>query len=195
MKKVILTVVIVLMIEVVVCVAFLYSGAYNISTANHDKGLINRALDAGTTRSIVRHAKGIQAPPLTDPGMVQEGFRHYREMCISCHGAPGVPPGEIGKGLWPDAPDLGMAASDWTPAQLFWIAKNGIKFTAMPGWGPTHSDQKIWAMVAFLEKLPHLTPADYHELERKFTDGGDEMGPPAKPQSAEASRQGNSTAR
>jgi len=30
--------------------------------------------------------------------------------------------------------------------------------TAMPTWGPTHDDQRIWAMVAFLQKLPELTP-------------------------------------
>ena len=38
--------------------------------------------------------------------------------------------------------------------------------TGMPAWGPTHSDEKIWAMVAFLEKLPHMTAAQYKEMDK-----------------------------
>jgi len=34
----------------------------------------------------------------------------------------------------------------------------------MPAWGPTHNDQRIWAMVAFLQKLPDLTPEQYQIL-------------------------------
>ena len=34
----------------------------------------------------------------------------------------------------------------------------------MPAWGPTHDDQRIWAMVAFLQKLPDLTPEQYQIL-------------------------------
>jgi ketosteroid isomerase-like protein len=36
--------------------------------------------------------------------------------------------------------------------------------TAMPAWGATHDDQRIWAMVAFLQKLPSLTPEQYQIL-------------------------------
>jgi mono/diheme cytochrome c family protein len=176
MKRIIITVIVVLVVQAAGWLVFIYSGAYSVSTLNHDNGFINRVLDKGTTRSIVRHAKGIQPPPLTEPAIVQEGFRHYREMCVSCHGAPGVPPGEIAKGLWPDAPDLAMAGSYWTPAQLFWITKNGIKFTAMPAWGPTHEDDKIWAVVAFLEQLPKLSAADYHEMEQKLNGGQEKEG-------------------
>lgn len=169
MKKVIITILIVLIVQAVALVVLVYSGAYNISTLNHDNAVVNRALATGTTRSIVHHAKRIKAPPLTDPAMVQEGFKHYQEMCVFCHGAPGVEREEIAKGLWPEAPDLANAASMWTPAQLFWITKFGIKFTAMPAWGPTHSDEKIWDIVAFLKKLPQLSPADYQEMKQKTT--------------------------
>ncbi|MGH8456557.1 MAG: c-type cytochrome, partial [Stenotrophobium sp.] len=48
-----------------------------------------------------------------------------------------------------------------SPAEEFWMIKHGVKMTAMPAWGPTHDDAKIWGMVAFLQKLPKLTPAQY----------------------------------
>ncbi len=168
---VILTVVAFLILEGAACLVLMYSGAYNISTANHDVGPINWALDNGMTRSVAHHAKGIKAPQLTAPGIIEAGFKDYDAMCVSCHGAPGVEPGEIAKGLWPHAPNLARTVPDWTPAELFWITKNGIKFSAMPAWGPTHSDDEIWGMVAFLKKLPQLSPAEYKELEQKITGG------------------------
>lgn len=38
--------------------------------------------------------------------------------------------------------------------------------TGMPAWGPTHSDEKIWAMVAFLQKLPDMTAEHYKEMDK-----------------------------
>jgi mono/diheme cytochrome c family protein len=175
MKRILFTILLtllgVLIVEAAGWFVFLYSGTYSISTYNHDNGPINWALDTGMTRSAIRHARGIQAPQLTDPAMIQMGFQHYHEMCVACHGAPGVATDEIARGLWPKAPNLARTVPDWTPAQLFWITKNGIKFTAMPAWGPTHSEEEIWAMVAFLEKLPQLSPADYHKMEQKLRNG------------------------
>ena len=46
---------------------------------------------------------------------------------------------------------------------MFWVIKNGIKMTGMPAWAD-HSDEEIWATVAFLKKLPGMTPAEYGKL-------------------------------
>ena len=48
--------------------------------------------------------------------------------------------------------------------------------TGMPAWGPTHSDEKIWTMVAFLEKLPHMTAEQYKEMDKMAGPGEDEDG-------------------
>ena len=45
--------------------------------------------------------------------------------------------------------------------RLFWVAKNGIKSTGMPGFGWTHSDKQIWSIVAFLYKMKDMTPQEY----------------------------------
>lgn len=163
--KIILTIIIVLLIGAAVWTGFVYSGAYNVSMSNHDNAVVNWYFDTGTTRSVKQHASGITPPALTDPQMIESGAHHFAEMCIQCHGGPGQQPGEIAKGLWPEAPDLAKAVPDWTPGELFWITKNGIKFSAMPAWGATHSDDKIWEIVAFLEKLPNLSPADYQQMQ------------------------------
>jgi hypothetical protein len=31
----------------------------------------------------------------------------------------------------------------------------------MTAWGITHDDEKVWAMVFFLQKSPELTPEQY----------------------------------
>jgi mono/diheme cytochrome c family protein len=92
---------------------------------------------------------------------VRNGLGHYREMCVVCHGAPGVPKSEIGMGLNPDPPDLAHEGAEQAPARLFWVLKNGIKMTGMPSFGMTHTDEQLWAMVAFLKQLPKLNPQQY----------------------------------
>jgi hypothetical protein len=53
------------------------------------------------------------------------------------------------------------------PRQAFWVIKHGIKMSAMPAWGSSHDDATIWSMVAFLRKLPGLTPAEYRAIVAK----------------------------
>ena len=44
---------------------------------------------------------------------------------------------------------------------MFWIIKHGVKLSAMPAWGKTHSDDLIWDMVAFAKALPNMSPEQY----------------------------------
>lgn len=44
------------------------------------------------------------------------------------------------------------------------MIKHGVKLTAMPAWGRTHSDELMWDMVAFVRKLPALSPAQYQAI-------------------------------
>jgi CopA family copper-resistance protein len=83
--------------------------------------------------------------------------------CAVCHGAPDVPPGDIADGLYPKPPDLAAAAKHSSDAELFWTVKNGIKMTGMPSWSD-HSDEELWATVAFVRKLPGMSEAEYAKL-------------------------------
>jgi mono/diheme cytochrome c family protein len=91
-------------------------------------------------------------------------------MCVTCHGAPGVDPSEAGQGLNPPAPDLTLAkVQARSDGELFWIIQNGIRMTGMPAFGPTHKEQAIWRMVAFVRHLPELS-----KDEEKALSGGHE---------------------
>lgn len=143
----------------------MYSGVINVAATNPHSALVDWALSNASDNSIHFHAKGIKAPFVNDAVMVHAGFRHYREMCVHCHLAPGIKSSEIRKGLMPQPPKLQEAAEEWTPAELFWVIKNGIKMTGMPAWGPTHSDKKIWEIVAFVKQLPKMTTAQYKAMD------------------------------
>lgn len=152
------------LIAVIVGAIVMYSGVVNIAATNPHNPITAMVLSTTMDNSVRAHAKGITAPSLEDERMIMEGFRHYREMCVGCHLAPGIDSSEIRTGLMPTPPRLQEAAEEWQPAELFWVIKNGVKMTGMPAWGPTHSDEKIWAIVAFLEKLPDMSAEQYEAM-------------------------------
>ncbi len=158
---VLVTIIVIIIIGLII----IYSGWYNVSAANKEKGITRWVLNTTMDNSVEKHSEGIVVPALNSPEMIKEGFAHYNEMCKGCHGAPGKEETEMAKGLNPKAPDLSRSAKEMPPEELFWVTKNGIKMTGMPAWGVTHSDDKIWAIVAFLDQLPGMSGASYDSME------------------------------
>jgi mono/diheme cytochrome c family protein len=144
--------------------AFIYLGIYNIAADEPHTAMVFSLLDQLRDRSIAAHARGI-APPadLASAQHVSVGAGLYAGMCAGCHLGPGVEKSEMSQGLYPQAPEL-ADAQDLTPGQQFWIIKHGVKLSAMPAWGKTHPDPLIWDMVAFVRKLPGMTPEQYKAL-------------------------------
>lgn len=162
----------------VIFLLFIYSGWYNVSANEQENWIMKWILNTTKDRSIEFRSKDITVSDLNDSSMLKEGFEHYNEMCVSCHGAPGLEETEVSVGLNPTAPYLVKVAKEIDPKELFWITKNGIKMTGMPAWGKTHSDEKIWAIVAFVKKLPNLTAEEYQKMESPSgTMEGDEKHP------------------
>jgi hypothetical protein len=54
-----------------------------------------------------------------------------------------------------------QGASD---AELYWIIKHGIKMTGMPAFGPTHEEEKLWSVMAFVRRLPELQTEAYSAM-------------------------------
>src|SRR6516225_12297188 len=142
----------------------IYAGLYDIAATTPHWPATAWLLEVARTRSVKAQAVGIVVPPgLTDPAKVIIGVEHYAAHCAVCHGAPGVPKGDIARGLYPSPPDLAKSVLLCSPAKLFGIFEHGIKMTGMPAWSD-HSDEKLWAIVAFLEKLPGMSEPDYAKL-------------------------------
>lgn len=142
--------------------AFVYSGNYDIGADAHHTRPVAALLRVLRERSIAVRAKDIQPPKLDDPQLVLKGAGQYAAMCTGCHLKPGMKDSEIRPGLYPMPPNLSHLHVD--PRAAFWTIKHGIKMSAMPAWGFSHDDATIWSMVAFLQKLPDLTPAQYADI-------------------------------
>lgn len=154
-------------------IIFIYSGVYNVAATEDHTALGRWVLGTTQDRSIAARAGDVPDPPAIDSGMVAHGFEHYRAMCVVCHGAPGVERGEFGKGITPTPPELAEEAEEFSSKELFWITKHGMKMAGMPAFGPTHSDEEIWGIVAFLERLPEMTPEEYAGWEARYSAGAD----------------------
>src|SRR5678815_1500256 len=142
----------------------IYAGLYNIAADVPHTQPVYWLLETVRDRSIAARSRDIVVPnDLGDANRISKGAGQYAEMCSGCHLAPGMKRTEISRGLYPRAPQL-RHRTDLTPAEQFWIVKHGVKMTGMPAWGVTHQDELLWDVVAFVRKLPELTPEQYETL-------------------------------
>ncbi len=156
-----------LLLGVVVLVAvagFIWSGMYNIGADDAHTRPVYTLLQTMRNRSVATRAGKIHPPPnLEAPAMIRQGAGNYAAMCTGCHLAPGMAPTELSKGLYPAPPALAKA-SRGNASHHFWVIKHGVKASGMPAWGGSMGDEYIWGLVAFLQVLPTLQPAQYQAL-------------------------------
>jgi mono/diheme cytochrome c family protein len=145
-------------------------GFYNVAATRPDPAAVDGLLLRIREASISRHAVTRSPIALDDAATIAAGARAFAvRRCADCHGGPGVPRAKYAEGLRPAPPDLKQTAPLREPRELFWIIRNGINRTAMPGFAAAQMpDAEIWTIVAFLKKLPTVTDAEY----RTWTAGG-----------------------
>ena len=153
-----------LLVLIAAAVVGIYAGLYNIAADVPHTHPVYWLLETMRDRSVEARARDIIVPnDLKDPNRISRGAGQYADMCSGCHLAPGMKRTEISQGLYPRAPEL-RRTTTLTPEEQFWVVKHGIKMTGMPAWGVTHDDDLLWDVVAFVRKLPELTPEQYETL-------------------------------
>lgn len=153
---------------------FIYTSIYPMGADVPHNRMTYWLLETLREQSVARASADIRVPDLSSPDLLLSGGPDYNDMCAQCHLKPGTNKSDMSIGLYPSPPNLSLEidvrastydVGDTASAQRqFWIIKHGIKASGMPAWGPTHDDQRIWAMVAFIQKLPTLTPEQYQIL-------------------------------
>lgn len=142
--------------------AFVNSGLYDVSATTPDSSLVYWATHQTMEHSVARRLGANLVPEgLVAPRKIAEGGQIYVENCAVCHGRPDVATTSISQGLNPKPSDLFRATREPDPAENFQFIKHGVKMTGMPGFGPTKTDDQIWALVAFLNVLPGITAAEF----------------------------------
>jgi mono/diheme cytochrome c family protein len=150
--------------------AMIWSGVYNVAADSPHWKVTFWVLDEAREQSIEAHSSGIVAPPLQGEKLVDRGFSHFNETCRLCHGGPGLAPLGFTQGLYPKPPlfpsrDVQQELSD---REVYWIVKHGLKMTAMPAFGVIQTDEGLWSIVAFLRRLPTLSPQEYQAMAQRL---------------------------
>lgn len=143
-----------------------YSGMYDISATAQHTQVVHSLLETTMRQSVRWRARNITPPGLNEPQRLARGAALYRDKCVQCHGAPGVAQSGIGQGMQPLPGPLVDAMQRWRPREIYWITRHGIKMSGMPAWAFRLDDEQLWDVVAFVQRLPTLSPQAYAEATR-----------------------------
>lgn len=110
---------------------------------------------------INRGARHVPSPNVADnAASVTAGDGLYGMECASCHGSDGHKPTPIGQSMYPRVPSLSSpAVQSLSDQELFWVIKNGIRLSGMPGFGRINTDDEIWQLTYYVRSL--RTPAKH----------------------------------
>ena len=171
-------------------------------------GLSARARPGASEARVARVLRGFAVPArareqrnpvASSPEVIEEGMAHFADHCAVCHGNDGSGDTQMGRGLYPNTPDMRLAdTQNLTDGELFTVIEQGVRFTGMPGWstGTAEGTEASWYLVHFVRHLPRLTPAEREKMKALNPRSPDEIrqeieeqqflqgdGPPAAPAS------------
>ncbi len=120
-------------------------------------------LRAAVHASVKRNAPAASIPIEPTEDNLIAGGKQYPGECSGCHGAPAAPikhPDQLN----PPAPQFPIEGTAYTEAQVFWVAKHGIRWTGMNTSRYWDSDEELWRMAAFIKHMNTLSPRVKNEL-------------------------------
>ncbi len=142
--------------------------------------------------------RGRANPVEPTPAVLEEALAHFADHCSSCHANDGSGQTEMGRSLYPPAPDMRLdRTQSLSDGEIFSIIEQGIRLTGMPAWGTgtPEGEQQSWGLVHFVRRLGSLTADDIARMEalnpkspdqfreeeaiRRFLAGEDPPPPPA----------------
>src|SRR5258705_8713799 len=168
---------------IAILVACLAAGVAWFTFTIETRGFSARAKPSGVEEFLARRLRGIATSasartlknPLTPtPLSIAEARDHFADHCAVCHANNGSGKTEMGGNMYPPAPDMRLEETQrLTDGETFYIIKNGIRFTGMPGWGG--EDDENWKLAAFIRHLPQLSAVEL-ELMKEVNGQGPEKG-------------------
>ncbi len=158
-------------------------------------------LVAGSVRrfAVPKSGRDARNPVPFSADLWADARAHFADHCAICHGNDGRGDTEIGRNLYPKAPDMTLPDTQTlTDGELYWVIENGVRLTGMPAWGDGNpNDADTWKLVHFVRHLSELTDEQLQEMERlnptsrseieeelqdkQFLEGKDVGTPPAAP--------------
>jgi len=109
--------------------------------------------------AVDRRAPRVNNPlPPTDENLIT-GMKIYTMNCAQCHGGIDRKPVPFGQSFYPPAPNMILEPDTDPEWHIFYIIKNGVRYTGMAAWDKTLSEDDMWKVTAFLSRIEKLPPA------------------------------------
>lgn len=105
-------------------------------------------------------------PVAVDDATLKQAMEHWADHCATCHANDGSGQTTMGRNMYPRPPDMrGGRTQQMSDGEIYYVINQGIRLTGMPAWGePGDDDRESWKLVAFIRKLPSLTPAEVQAM-------------------------------
>ena len=178
MRKFLLGVIVTLLVLLLGGLGFAMLGFFptnaNVAPPHIERSLAMRAVD----QSMDRHAPRVTNPlTLTDQNL-EDGMKLYTMNCALCHGGFDRKPSSLANSFYPPAPNLVSDPPDDPEWHIFYTIRTGVRYTGMPAWDKTLTEQDIWKITTLLSHLDKLPPAVQEYWKTSFgvapAAGGDE---------------------
>ena len=147
-----------------------YLRATGLDALTEPGAVETRVARAARHLAIPSAIRSMANPIPASPEAVADGMAHFADHCAVCHANDGSGGTEMGRGLYPKAPDMRLAPTQQlSDGELFYIIERGIRFTGMPGWsnGTKAGEDSSWQLVHFIRQLPKLTAADLESMKAR----------------------------
>ncbi|HVI10788.1 MAG TPA: cytochrome c [Candidatus Binatia bacterium] len=126
----------------------------NVAPPQWEKRIANSAVDA----SMERHAPRVNNPLPPSDQNFEDGMKLYTMNCALCHGGLDRKPASLASSFYPPAPNLISDPPDDPEWHVFYTIRTGIRYTGMPSWEKTLSEQDMWKITSFLSHMEKLPP-------------------------------------
>jgi mono/diheme cytochrome c family protein len=159
MGKFILGVIVTLLVLVLGGLGFAMLGffptAANVEPPHLERHLAMGAVDA----SMERHAPRVNNPLTPTDQNLEDGMKLYTMNCALCHGGLDRKPSSFATSFYPPPPNLISDPPDDPEWHIFYTIRTGVRYTGMPAWDKTLSEQDMWKITMLLSHLDKLPPA------------------------------------
>jgi mono/diheme cytochrome c family protein len=156
---------------VVLGILYLHLGLAEVRGDVPPSTLESSLMSMAVHASVRRHAPEIANPVAPTNENLIAGGKMYLNGCAGCHGTPGKARTDA-NALNPPAPALAEVGTEYSEAQIFWVAKHGVRRTGMFANGIWESDEKLWTLAAYIKRIKNLPPGLPEEIEKAAKSGG-----------------------
>jgi mono/diheme cytochrome c family protein len=105
-------------------------------------------------------------PVVPTPENLKAARIEYEAHCATCHCLDGSGRNRFEAEFNPPVTKLTGGVKKLCDSEIFFIVAHGIRNTAMPAFGRTHSSNDMWRSVLWVRHLGNLTAGEKAEIER-----------------------------